>query len=266
MPEMPRVSMGPFSVSRVIIGGNPFSGYSHLSPELDRDVKRYFTVARIKETLSLAERLGIDTFCGRADNHIMRLLGEYWEEGGRIQWLAQSAPERSSIIENARRAKLAGAKAFYVHGGVADKLLEARSLGLLRETLSEIRGMGLLPGLAGHNPATHRAAVELGLDVGFHMVCFYHPASRMAKSEEKVDEGKYAAEDREAAVKLIRELPQPCIGYKILAAGRGDPREAIPFAMREIKPGDAVCIGFYPPKNPKMIEEDVALVIEATKA
>jgi len=266
MAELPHVRLGALSVSRLIVGGNPFSGYSHLSAELDREVKRYFTVARIKATLAEAERLGIDTFCGRADNHIMRLLGEYWEEGGRVQWLAQSAPERSSIVENAKRAKLAGAKAFYVHGGVADKLLEARSLGLLREVLAAVREMGLAPGIAGHNPATHRAAIELGLDVDFHMVCFYHPASRMGKTDEKTEEGRYAAADREAAVKLIREIEKPCIGYKVLAAGRGDPREAIPYAFRKVKPSDAVCVGVYPGRNPKMIEEDVGLAREAMGA
>jgi len=263
MTPLPHVKLGTLSVSRLIIGGNPFSGFSHLTPELDRQMQRYFTVARIKETLAEAERLGINTACLRADNHVMRLLGEYREEGGKIQWLAQSAPEMASLADNARRAARAGAAAFYVHGGVADKLYEARALGMLREIFAAVRALGLVPGLAGHNPATHRTAVELGLDVDFHMVCFYHPASRMGKTGEQAEEGRYAAADREAALGLIRELAKPCIGYKVLAAGRNDPREALPYAFRGIKPTDAVCVGVYPGKNPRMIEEDLALAREA---
>ncbi|MGQ9454715.1 MAG: hypothetical protein ACUVRS_06220 [Armatimonadota bacterium] len=94
---MQTVRIGNLEVSRFILGGNPFSGFSHQSAELDRAMLHYFTVERIKRVLRQAESLGINTLVARADNHIVRLLMEYWDEGGRIRWIAQTAPEMLSI-------------------------------------------------------------------------------------------------------------------------------------------------------------------------
>jgi len=44
-------------------------------------MKKYYTVARIKETLKSTESLGVNTHIGRADNYVMRYLFEYWGEG-----------------------------------------------------------------------------------------------------------------------------------------------------------------------------------------
>ena len=101
-------------VSRFILGGNPFSGFSHQTPEADLRMKRWFTAARIKELLFEAERLGINTVISRADHHIMRVLLEYWDSGGTLQWLAQTCPELGSAeqsVPSARAASLIGAVA-----------------------------------------------------------------------------------------------------------------------------------------------------------
>ena len=94
---MDTVTLGNLAVSRMILGGNPFSGFSHQSPERDREMVRYFTTARIKETMHQAEALSINTFLGRADRHIRRTLTEYWDEGGSIRWIAQTCPEYASL-------------------------------------------------------------------------------------------------------------------------------------------------------------------------
>ena len=75
-------SIGSAHVSGLCIGGNPFSGFSHQSPE------------RIHEVLRSAEKHGINTFFGRTDDHIFNVLGDYWQEGGQIQWFAQVCIER----------------------------------------------------------------------------------------------------------------------------------------------------------------------------
>ena len=45
------ITIGDVSVSRLIIGGNPFSGVSHQGADRDRDMMRWYTVGRIKATL-----------------------------------------------------------------------------------------------------------------------------------------------------------------------------------------------------------------------
>jgi len=53
--ELPSSYLGSVRVSRLIVGGNCFSGFSHHTAELDRDMRDYYTTAKIKETLAAAE-------------------------------------------------------------------------------------------------------------------------------------------------------------------------------------------------------------------
>jgi len=98
------VPIGCLRVSRFIVGGNPFSGFSHQSPEMSRRMERYYTGARIKETLREAESLGVNTIIARADRHMIRLPMEYWDEGGRLQWIAQTCPELGTPERSMRSA------------------------------------------------------------------------------------------------------------------------------------------------------------------
>ena len=56
---MRTVQFGDVEVTRFVIGGNPFSGFSHQGPQRDKEMVRYYTVARIKEALRKAEAAGI---------------------------------------------------------------------------------------------------------------------------------------------------------------------------------------------------------------
>lgn len=116
---METVKFGNLSVSRMILGGNPFSGFSHQSPARDREMVDYFTTAKIKDTMHQAEALGINTFLGRADRHIRRTLREYWNESGEIQWMAQTCPEYASLPGCVAGAIAAGASAVYIQIGRA---------------------------------------------------------------------------------------------------------------------------------------------------
>lgn len=262
--QLPTIDFCGARVSRVAVGGNPFSGIGHQDASLDREMKDYYTAARIKETLFQCEELGINTAFMRADAHIMRLLREYWNEGGKIQWFAQHAPEHRNMLENIRSAKGAGATGIYIQGGVTDSLQEAGKLYDLREALALLRQLRVVSGLAGHQPKTHREVQALGLDFDFHMVCFYNLTGRRGKVDvaDPASE-RYRAEDRQAAAALLGELRRPCVAYKIMAAGRNDPREAIPYAVRHLKPTDILCIGFFPKHRPNEIRDDLQLFCEA---
>ncbi len=180
--KLPVVTIGNLQVSRLIVGGNPFSAISHQSAERDREMRDYYTTERIKQTLRQCEDVGINTFCGRADNHIMRVLNEYWNEGGTIQWLAQTAPERRSIEQNIQQAARAGAKAIYIQGGTVDQAMEDGCLEGLREPLELIHSLGCVSGIAGHNPESHLEAQEMGLPADLYMVCSYNLTGRRGRS------------------------------------------------------------------------------------
>jgi len=254
-----RIQIGHLSVSRLIIGGNPFSGFSHQSREKDIEMKRYYTTSRIKDTLKRAEELGINTFIGRADHHIMRVLLEYWDKGGTIQWIAQTCPELGSTNRGIENAISGGAKACYIHGGQMDFLLAHNKLKEVPATITKIKEAGIPAGIAGHNPRVFGWA-DKHLNADFYMCSYYNPSHRDEQAEHTSGMSEsFKSEDREVMVKLIQHLSKPVIHYKVMAAGRNDPKEAFTFVARYLRPQDAVCVGVYTKDYPKMLEENLQL-------
>jgi hypothetical protein len=256
------VKFGPLPVSRLILGSNPFSGFSHQTVARDQEMRHYFTAARVKATLHQAESLGITTLCARADHHVMRLLLEYWDEGGKLDWLAQTCPELGTIERGVQNAIHGGAKACYVHGGVMDNLLANGGLDEAARAIDTIRSAGLAAGVAGHNHRVFEWAEE-HLDVDFYMCCYYNPTPRDKEAAHVHGAAEaFLEEDRQRMVTTIARLRKPAIHYKVMAAGRNDPRAALAFTARHLRPNDAVCIGVFPKDNPDMLAEDARILVE----
>lgn len=260
------VHFGTLQVSRLIIGGNPFSGHSHQSVQKNQEMRQYYTVARIKQALSQAEEQGINTFCGRADRHIIRMLLEYWDEGGKIQWLAQTCPEYGSLGRSIDEAIKGGASAVYLHGGHMDNLLQQRQMDIVAPAIAQIHAAGLPAGIAGHMPAVFEWA-EANVDVDFYMCSYHNPIDRSTNPEHVAGSAeRFEPEDRDAMTATIAHLSKPAIHYKIFAAGRTDPREAFAYVARRLRPSDAVCFGVYTKEDPDMIAKDVALFQHALRS
>jgi len=263
---MDQVRIGALSVSRLIIGGNPFSGFSHQGTARDWEMKHYYTTERIKATLREAERLGINTHIGRADHHVMRFLLEYWDEGGTIGWIAQTCPELGTAERGVQNAIVGGAKACFIHGGWTDFLYAQGRLAEIPPALAMIRDAGLPAGIAAHNPLVLHWAEE-HLDVDFYMCSYYNSAHRDEQAEHVSGRPEwFRPQDRDEMVRTIAGLSRPAIHYKVLAAGRTPPREAFAFVAQHLRPQDAVCVGVYTADNPRMLEEDVALFEHALAA
>jgi len=251
MPAMPMVPFGPLTVSRFIVGSNPFCGGSHQSAELSKRMRDWWTVARIKEALAEAERLGVNSMIGRGDNFITRVLNEYWNEGGSIQWISQTCPERASVENNIRLIHGWGAKALYLHGGMCDRIFRDGDPECMRDWIALIRELGMVAGMGTHNSENPLRAEEMELGCDFYMCCFYDLITRGGEI--------YEEEDRQAMAETIQAIEKPCIAFKILAAGRNEPGEAFRFAFEQIKPTDPVCVGLYTQDHPSQLAEDVAL-------
>jgi hypothetical protein len=259
------VHIGSLEVSRFIIGGNPFSGFSHMGPERNDEMLHYYTVDNLKRALRRAEALGVNTHIGRADHFIMRALMEYWDEGGAIQWFGQTCPELGPIARGVDNSVAGGARACFIHGGVMDHLLANGGLDEAVEAVARIRQAGLVAGIAGHNPKVFEWAEE-NLDVDFYMCCYYNPMHRDKHAEHRPDTPEwFLAEDRDRMVATIRNLSRPAIHFKVLAAGRTDPEEAFAFVGRHLRPNDAVCVGICEDKKPGMIEENLRLLDTSTQ-
>jgi hypothetical protein len=263
--ELGQIQLGDVSVSRMIIGGNPFSGFSHQTEAKDQEMRRYFSTQRIKDTLRQAESLGVNTHLGRADHHIMRVLLEYWDEGGSIQWIAQTCPEVGDIPRGIQNGIDGGAKACFIHGGLMDFRFAQNHLDDIPDAIAMIRDAGLPAGIAGHNPRVFEWAEEQ-IDVDFYMCSYYNSANRDETAELQSGMAEwFRPEDRERMAALIQNLSKPVIHYKVMAAGRNDPKEALTFVAQHLRPQDAVCIGIYPHDKADMLEENIALLRNCLK-
>lgn len=254
------------SVSRFILGSNPFSGYSHQGRAMDSRMRHFFTVERIKETLRRAETLGINTIIGRTDHHVMRTLMEYWDQGGKLQWFAQTCPGVGPTSMCVKRAMDAGAKACHIHGGVMDYLVAQDQVSEAIEAVQMVHDAGMPAGIAGHSTKVFEWAEE-HLDVDYYMCCYYNPSRRDENPEhDPLKEESYSEQDRRAMLTLIPKLSKPVIHYKVLAAGRNNPAEAFAQVARNLRANDAVCVGIYTEKISNMLEWDVEMFEQALAA
>jgi hypothetical protein len=257
---MDTVKICDYDVSRLILGSNPFSGFSHQSVDRDDEMRHYYTCERIKEVLRNAESLGINTIIARGDHHMVRVLMEYWDEGGTLQWFGQTCPEVGTPENTLGLVARRGAVGCHIHGGYADHVVAAGDRG--QELVAAVefgRQQGLVIGMAGHATETIRWAEE-NLDLDYYMCSYYNPIERKAVAEHRpgTDE-KFRPVDRKAMTVLIQTLPRPVIHYKVMAAGRNDPAEAFDYVARSMRAGDACCVGVFPKDDPDMLARDVEL-------
>ena len=254
---MHSVKFGEVEVTRLVIGGNPFSGFSHQGRERDREMLHYYTVDRIKDALRKAERAGIDTFFGRTDRHVRRLLVEYWDEGGEMQWFGQTASEMGDQMRAIRGAAAAGATGVYVHGGIVDYWFAQGQYDMLELALKTMRECGVVAGFAGHSVEVH-TWIRDNLEPDFQMCCYYDPSPRTNSPHHvsSVDE-KWDDAHRDRMVSLIHTIPCPVVHYKVFAGGNKPIQEGFQFLATSMRENDLVCIGHYLPDNPDMIAQNV---------
>jgi hypothetical protein len=270
-PSLPTVRLGDHTVSRLIVGGNPVSANSHVSPDLSDEMCDYFTTANTKKLLTACERAGINTWQSRADRHIMRLLHEYRQEGGRIQWIAQTASEYGDLKRNLGEASELRPVGIYLHGVQTDKYWLSGRIDETREALKVIRDTGAQVGLGTHIPEVVDYVESKAWDFDFYMTCVYNLSrtpEEAAKTAGRPVKGElFWDPDRERMLERVSRTAKPCLLFKVYAATRhcaapADRRAALKLAFHYAKPTDAVVIGMFP-KYQEQVEENCRLVIEA---
>ena len=262
----PQVMLGGVSVSRFIVGANPIGGYAHQTRERDEEMRDWYTMERVKEYYRLAEDAGVTTHLARADEFIIRALREHRNEGGSLTWIAQTCPGVGSIRHGVNNAIQGQAKCCFIHGGEMDYRIANGETAEVFDAIQMIKDHGMAAGTAGHRTETVRWAAD-HLDLDFFMTSYYNPDDRTRQSHRNYSEEEYyGPEHREAMCALIQELPGPAIHYKVLAAGRNDPREAFAYVADAYRPGDAVCVGIFTKDGRNMIQEDIDLLETALRA
>jgi hypothetical protein len=253
---LPTVEFCGLDVTRLIIGANPFGGHSHQNQKRSKEMIAFYTVDRIKETLKYAEKAGINTMIANNETpHVLKAVREYLNEGGPLQWIAQvNLRENADMTTAVAEAVKIGCKAIYIHGALVDEAYEQKKKNDLRNWCDIVRSHNIPVGVAGHSPEAHLWVDSLDI-VDFHAVCFFNCGS--------VHEGKgekFNLSDMGPAVKCMRKIKKPCIGYKIMGAGRIDAEMAFEYAFENIKSTDVVNVGMYRGDNDKMVAENADMV------
>jgi hypothetical protein len=166
--NMPTGKIGNVTISRLIIGGNQFSGWSH-----SRDLKylrelfkAYATEAKIMDTLQLAEENGVNAIITSSSAY----LSKYWKErGGQIQWIAQVHPKTDDVTSDIKRAINEGAVGAYVQGGVGDSFVKGGRADLLGKAVEFIKANRLIAGIGGHSLQVPIAVEKAGIQPDFYL-------------------------------------------------------------------------------------------------
>ena len=255
---LPRVEFCGLNVTRLIIGANPFGGYSHQNVARDREMRAYYTPDRILETWERAWAAGINTMITNNETpHVIQATARYLAEGGPLQWIAQV----NLLNETPMQAALdqvveIGCAAAYLHGGLVDRLYAEQDERALRAWVQHGQSLGVPIGVAGHHTDVHDWVDRMEL-VDFHAVPFFNCGSLRNGAGHQ-----FKLEDIFSAAQCIQRLDKPCIAYKIMGSGRMDARMSFEYAFEQIKPGYVVNVGMYRGDKEDMVEENVALVGE----
>lgn len=260
---LPTIDLCGHKVTRLICGGNPQSGYSHFSDEMNWEMIRYYTMPNIQKLYNDCWTHGINTVQTRGDRLQMRAYLEHQLGGGKLHWIAQTASEFADISANIGEIARYKPIAIYHHGTHTDNSWHSGRINAVRDILKMIHDQGLPAGIGTHIPEVVRHMEEKGWETDFYMCCFYNLA-RGYKSAPATQQGKYAeerfpAEDPPAMTAVMREVRKPCLGFKIMAASRNcttpdATRKAFQFALENIKPTDPVVVGMFPKHRDQVAE------------
>jgi len=153
----------------------------------------------------------------------------------------------------------------YHHGTETDNYWREDRIDELEDVMKTARDAGVAVGVGSHTPEVIEYIEEKGWDIDFYMTSFYNVYKYVkGRRQSFILTGKYIKdcfekEDRKRMCETIRSVGKPCLGFKILAAGKNcesvETREAaFRFAYENIKSTDAVVVGMYPRHNDQVSE------------
>jgi len=272
---LPTGKIGNVKISRLFIGGNQFSGWSH-----SRDLKylrelfkAYSTEEKIMDTLQVCEENGINTIITASSGY----LKKYWKErGGRLQWIAQTHPKVNDITTDIKRAIDNGAVGAYVQGGVGDSFVKNGRVDLLGKAVEFIKENGIIAGVGGHSIQVPIACEKAGINNDFYMKTLHHGNYWSATPKEdrvefNVDSGSLNDHDNiwsitpEKTIEFMKKVKKPWIAFKVLAAGAIHPREGFRYAFEN--GADFVCVGMFDfqVREDAIIAKDILSLISRMK-
>ena len=259
-----------FALSRLIMGGNLIGGWAHARDLIyvSKLVKTYHTDDKVLQTLALGEKCGINAII--SNPQMGRIFNKYRHEyKGKIKFISDCGTnlDFQKGIELSLKADW---DAMYCQGEITDRWTNAsyddgkgRSVSdrmdLIRQGLEEIRSHGKPAGIGAHRIEAIKVCVEHGLKPDFWVkTCHNHNYwSAQQTTEWKDNIFDY---DPQETIRFMATLSEPCIAFKVLAAGAIKPEDGLKYAYTN--GADFVCMGMYD----FQIVEDANIALKALES
>lgn len=257
-PLLPTIKLGDYNVTRLICGCNPFYGFAHFNLLFSLHMKEWMTQERVCEVLRQCESNGINTWQLGYRERMVSDLRRHRAEGGKLQIIILSHPVLHENLGDVAAAASLKPIGIVHHGGVTDSKFRSGRKNEVREYLKSVRDTGVMVGLSTHNPAVIEYVEDNDWDIDFYMTCFYWVTRTREQITRLLGEAPlgelFLEKDPERMTRVVRQTRKPCLGFKILAAGRRTDQpaqvaEAFNFALANIKSRDGIIVGMYPRFN-----------------
>jgi hypothetical protein len=256
---LPSIMLGKYRISRLVVGANPINGYSYLGPHVTEHMKQWFEPPRSVEFLLDCERAGITAHQYSDSPRARVTLHDVRQRGSKLQFLALHSG-RATLDEFVKETQ---PMAVAHHGGATDTMFARGKAQEVHDYVKAVHDLGLLAGVSAHNPDNIKRVADEGWEVDYFMTCFYFVTRKLLAemSGKKTDSENqpllvdphhsFYRRDPDAMTAVARQVRQPCLGFKILAAGRQCSnqdvvRRAFRYALTRLKPIDGVIVGMFP--------------------
>lgn len=230
---LPTGRIGKLEVTRLLCGGNLFSGFAHSGDlvYVHDLLQHYFTDDKVLETLQRCEESGINTTILRCDEQIVRIMKRYRKErGGKMQWIAQTYPTPENLKENIQLAIDNGAVGAFCMGGHAEDVFVKAGKGeLIGEVVAFIKQNGLVAGVGSHLLGLPIMSEQQNFNPDFYFKTFNAVG--------------YATDNTLDVEAFMKTTRKPWIAFKVLGAGRVMPKEGFDLAFKS--GADFLNVGMY---------------------
>ncbi len=252
---LPRAKIGKLEVSRIILGGNLLTHYTH-----SRDLRYVYNLAahynsdeKILETIALAEAHGINTLSIHNPPPAMALLKRYRRErGGKMQYIicptAPIEPGLAKFRQDVEELLKMGTNAIYVWGVTADALINQNRVDLLGEAVDWVKTQGVPCGVGGHCLDVVKACEKHGVKNDFYIKTFHHHKYPTGPRPDEIgapysEYPGYWCREPEETAEVMKAVEKPWFAFKVMAAGAIPPQDAFKYAFSN--GADCVLAGMF---------------------
>jgi hypothetical protein len=240
---VPMGKIGNLQVSRMLLGGNLLTHYTH-----SRDLKyvynlcaHYNTEEKIHETMALAEAHGINTLSIHNPPGIISILKRYRQRhGGKIQWIvcpiAELTDDMKAYREMAQELVDEGTEALYLWGVRSDPFCAQGKMDLVRKAVEIGKDLGVPSGVGAHDLNAVVQCEKHNIPADFYIKTFHHHKYRTGPKPEELkapysEFPGYWCRDPQETIEVMKNVTKPWIAFKVMAAGAIPPADAFKYVF-----------------------------------